>query len=238
LIEASGVSDPGRIARILNYRMFRDRVRIDAILNLVDAGQFSTPNIEFEELARWQMKSSDIVIINKIDQCSPEQLAALKREWLLPQTRVLETTYADVPMSLILGVEAHTEVARPACSDQDCGEDHYGDSHETRHDEMFESASWQSDQALDLNALKLAIEELPADIYRAKGVFKIEGSPGKIMVLQMVGSRTEWSEAESQPSQSNDSSLVMIARRGLLGRLDEKLERTLGMRRHGPSTQP
>ncbi|MEH6577925.1 MAG: GTP-binding protein [Amphritea sp.] len=224
LIEASCVSDPGRIARILNYRMFRDRVRIDAIVNVLDAGQFSATPEEFRDLAQWQLKQADIVIINKVDQCDEQQLAALKQQWLAPTARVLETTFANVPMSLILGVEVHTG-QQTDCSDHDCkdeGHNHSEHSHShahadsTNHADLFESISWQCDRPLNLDVLKAAVKDLPADIYRAKGIFQIENKPDSRTVMQMVGSRIDWSEEQTPKPENNGSSLIMIAQKGVV----------------------
>jgi len=119
LIEASGVSDPGRIARTLRYPQFRGRLELDAILTLVDAGQILTLDEEFRQLAMTQLEAADIVIINKTDQCSAQELAAIRKEWLFPDSRVYETRYADVPLALIIATHTHMG----AIAGGDCAED-------------------------------------------------------------------------------------------------------------------
>ena len=49
VIEASGVSNPTKIANTLRYPIFRDRVTIDSILTVVDAEQFDRLETECED---------------------------------------------------------------------------------------------------------------------------------------------------------------------------------------------
>ena len=201
LIEASGVSDPGRIARTLKYPQFRGRLELDAILTLVDAGQLLTLDEEFRQLAMTQLEAADIVIINKTDQCSVQDLHAIRDEWLFPDSRVYETRYADVPMALIIATHAHMGTTTGV------------DNNEKIHGDIFESLSWQTDQPVNLTRLRTIIDDLPLSIYRAKGVFLTEEMPGTPVVLQQVGSRAEWSRAD-QKITCDTSSLVLIGRRG------------------------
>ena len=210
LIEASGVSDPGRIARTLNYPQFRGRLELDAILTLVDAGQILTLDEEFKQLAMTQLEAADIVIINKTDQCSVQELQAVRDEWLFPDSRVYETRYADVPMALIIAT--HTHMGATAGADNSDPSPHQHEDENT-HGDIFESISWQTDQPVNLARLKAIIEDLPLGIYRAKGVFLTEEMPDTPVVLQQVGSRSEWVKADKN-IQTDTSSLVLIGRRG------------------------
>lgn len=221
LIEASGVSDPGRIAGVLNYKLFRERVRVDAVLTLVDAEQFAIAAAEFPELARVQLQTADIVVINKTDLCSDIQLEAIRRDWLPTDSTVFETCFADVPMPLLLGVYANRKIPLEACGDSPCQPGH----HHPGHDEVFESVSWRCTNALDLNSLKVAIEKLPPEIYRAKGIFSVGGSPQRNAVLQKVGSRTEWSWLESPSPKKIQSELILIGKKGHLD--PEEIKRDL-----------
>jgi len=212
LIEASGVSDPGRIARVLNYKIFRERIQVDAVLTLVDAEQFEVASSEFPELARVQLKTADIVVINKTDLCSEQQLSTFKSKWLLDGSTVFETCFADVPMQLILGTDANQGAITDTCSDATCQHKH----HHQSHDDLFESISWQCVKPINIDKLKIAIKKLPAEIYRAKGIFIIEGETAQTAILQKVGSRTEWSFGDRQLKENSASKLVMISKKGKL----------------------
>lgn len=211
IIEASGVSDPGRIARILNYPVFRGRIKLDAILVLIDAGQILNLNKEFNHLAMTQLEIADITIINKTDQCSDEELETIKHDWLFPDSRVYEATYADVPLPLIFAIDAYDGAASVMGSQADTDKHHHNHTH--KHDDLFESVSWQANQPLKLAELRAFIEALPTEIFRAKGIFYTEELPGTPLLLQQVGARIEWTKA-SPDTCNHGSSLVLIGRKG------------------------
>ncbi len=221
IIEASGVSDPGRIARILGYKIFRDRVRIDAIVNVLDASQLDKVSEDFKDLTRWQLKQADIVVINKTDLCSDKQLEQLKRDWLTPDKRVFETSFAKVPMALILGVDVHAEhTVTDGCHEgcaQQCHHHTHDESHDhhlnDQHDDIFESIAWQCDQVLEFSRLEALIKNLPKDIYRAKGIFNVGQKNTKRLVLQLVGARIDWSEEITREADDSRSYLIMIAQK-------------------------
>lgn len=210
LIEASGVSDPGRIAGVLNYKIFRDRVRVDAVITLVDAEQFEVARSEYPELANVQLQTADMVVINKIDLCSQQQLADFKARWLPESSIVIETSNAQVPLSLLLGIQGSNDLPEPPCSVASCQQHH---SDQRGHSQLFESVSWQSDRPVDLDALKMTIENLPATIYRAKGIFLIEGEVEKRLVLQKVGARVTWALEPLDRADDIGSSLVLIGKK-------------------------
>lgn len=207
LIEASGVSDPGRIASVLNYKLFRDQVRVDAVITLVDADQFHVAYDEYPMLAQVQLQTADLVILNKTDLCSEQKLAKLKERWIPKNCTVIKTRNASVPLAL-LGLQGGFQETPTPRAKQTCDENH--DSH----DELFESFSWHGHTPLNPEILKTAIASLSPAVYRAKGIFSIEGEKQKQLILQKVGSRISWSEQQLDPKGHSSSSLVMIGKKG------------------------
>ncbi len=196
VIEASGVSNPSKIANTLRYPEFRGRLTIDSILTVVDAEQFSTLDSELAQLAMEQLDVADIVVLNKVDQATPEQIESLKQQWLYPGVRLLETQFGKVPLELVLGVKLFKQIghsiAQHQC-DEHCSHDH-GHNHSHSHQDhgiQFDSWSWTSNQALSLPAVRQLIAELPASIYRAKGILSLKEVPQKRVVMNVVGSRNE-----------------------------------------------
>lgn len=70
------------------------------------------------------------------------------------------------------------------------------------------------DQPLSLNQLKAAMKNLPTAIYRAKGIFYTQDLPDTPVILQLVGSRTDWSRGEPNTTPQSHSSLILIGRKG------------------------
>lgn len=193
IVETSGVSDPLEVAQTFQAV---NRIRIDSILTVMDAEQVLNLDGQYAVLALNQIGVADIVVLNKVDLVTADQLQAA-RDYIrdiLPQARILETTQANVPLELILNVGAFDLTrlnTRPA---QDVhvhaqGETHSHDHEHQDHSLVFDSWSWQSDQALSYKALQKMISNLPETIYRAKGIFFLADEPDQKAVLQVVGQR-------------------------------------------------
>jgi G3E family GTPase len=108
LLEASGVADPSGIAMTFVQPNFRDRIRLDSIIAIVDAEQvFAYPEYPgLQELKLRQIGFSDMVILNKVDLVDGAQLR-LVREWIdrrLNRVRMVEAVQGDVPLEILLAV--------------------------------------------------------------------------------------------------------------------------------------
>lgn len=187
VIETSGVSDPSKIVNALRYPQIRDQFQISAVLTLINAETLGDLNGEVKHLAMSQLDAADIVVINKVDIVNRKKIDQIHEDWLFPAARVLETTYADVPMELLferdftLGREDKTSETNTA-------------SHDHRH--LFESYSWSCDKSINLDRLRAVINQLPREVYRAKGICNTDKFPSHRVILQMVGTREEWTKEE------------------------------------------
>lgn len=105
LLEASGVAEPSSIAMTFNNPSFRDRIRLDSILCIVDAEQvLAVP--ESMELKIFQMACADMVILNKVDLVDRAHIAKIK-DWLdsrFHRYRLVEAIQADVPLPVLLSL--------------------------------------------------------------------------------------------------------------------------------------
>lgn len=208
LIEASGVSNPTKIAGTLRYPQFHDQLVIDSVLTVVDAEQFDHLDGELASLAMEQLDVADIVVLNKCDLASPEQLKALKQRWLYPGVRLLETSFGKVPLELVLGVGGF-EPARLSST-------HQCDAHCTHedHGHQFESWSWSCERPLSLAALRKVLEGLPQSIYRAKGICRLVELPERRALLHLVGSRSDLEPGAPWDDSEPLTRLVVIGERG------------------------
>ncbi len=214
VIEASGVSNPGKIANTLRYPQFREALAIDSILTVVDAEQFESLEGEMAQLAMEQLDVADIIVLNKVDRVGREQLDALKTRWLYPGARLLECAYGEVPLELVLGVGRFKAAwrfspARPAAAPVRI-------AREEDHSTLFETWSFASDRPMSLKALRQALAALPAEIYRAKGICQIAEAPGKRCILHLVGSRSEIRPEGNWEDRAPHTQLIVIGRRGAI----------------------
>lgn len=196
IVETSGVSDPLEVA--LSFRTMR-AVQIDSILTVLDAEQILGLEQQYKALAVYQVGMADVVIVNKVDLVDETQLQQVRAyiRSIIPNSRIIETTQADVPLELLLNVgvfDLERLARRPAqevhVHEEGEPHDHDHQHHDhTDHTLVFNTWSWRSDQPISYRALRRMVQALPESIYRAKGIFFLVDQPDRKGVLQVVGKR-------------------------------------------------
>ncbi len=104
LVEASGVSDPGRILVALRDAHVRRLARVDGVVTLVDAAAVDEIPPQGLELARRQLVAADVIVLNKADLVSAGELATVRSRLTYPAARIVETSFGRVPLELVLGI--------------------------------------------------------------------------------------------------------------------------------------
>ena len=229
LIETSGVSDPYAVAQSFLLPALSPYVRVDSIITVVDAEQIRDLTDDNAMLAADQVSAADILVLNKIDLVTPEQRRQV-REWIndvAPRARVLETTFGQVPLELLLGVgefaieklarRAQRDVHTHPVDDHDHDHDHHHD-----HSLVFNTWHYQTDEPLVYEALCDAVDSLPTTIFRAKGLVYLKEAPERKAVMQVVGRRATLTIGEPWQKQHPRTQIVVI---GSYGGVDgEKLQ--------------
>jgi len=210
LIEASGVAETGGIVRGLNYPQLRDRIRVESVIGLMDAAEIDGLNDKMAQVARSQLASAHIVVINKTDLISPKQLEAIRKKWLFPNTRVFETTYADVPLELVVGVGKYDPARHLECT-ASCEQNH--DEYQD-HDQIFETWCWAHEGLLDTERFQQFVKGLPKSVYRSKGFVHLSTTPEQKVVLHVVGNRKELNMGTSWEGMEPVTQLVFIGEQG------------------------
>ena len=202
LLEASGVADPSGIALTFMDDDMRDRIRLDSIMCVVDAEQvFAVP--EMMELKLRQVAFADMLILNKIDLVTREEIGRIKA-WLddrFHRYRLVEASGGNVPLAILMSV-GRFDPARldgtppqdqpdhpPDCDVPDCGHHVYGHRHD--HAQAFRTWSYETAAPLSVEALRETARTLPASVYRCKGVVHTAETPGRRVILQVVGKRVD-----------------------------------------------
>lgn len=222
VIETSGVSDPLEVALTFNNPALQHAIQVDSILTLIDSEQIRHLDREYEVLAITQIGVADIVIANKADLVTPEQMDELKT-WIrqvVPTARILETTHGSVPLEFVLGVGAYSterllqrETADVHVHAEDGEHDHH-DHHHHDHSLIFSTWSWTTDEPLSLREVRRVMEKLPSQIYRAKGFLYLEDAPEKRAVLQVVGRRVNLTLNEDWGERQPGTQIVVIGAQG------------------------
>ena len=105
VVETTGLADPLPVAMTFLGSDLRDATRLDSIITLVDAENFSDELLE-GEVARAQIVYSDMLLLNKCDLVAEERLAALEAQLreIKTDARILRSVKGEVPLPLLLSV--------------------------------------------------------------------------------------------------------------------------------------
>lgn len=106
LVETTGVADPLPVAQTFQRPEFRDTLRLDAIVAVADAEQFSLDLFD-SPAARSQLRHADAILVNKCDRVDDTHLGIVedKIRALNGEARLVRTTQSAVPLPLILDVD-------------------------------------------------------------------------------------------------------------------------------------
>ncbi|OKH11092.1 cobalamin biosynthesis protein CobW [Fischerella major NIES-592] len=199
VIETTGVADPLPIILTFLGTELRDLTHLDSILTLVDSEAFNHEHF-LSEAALKQITYGDIVLLNKTDLVTQEKLEELEayiRE-VKAGAKILHTTYGQVPLPLILGVDL-TPKDEYSSLIKEKHEHHHDHNHEHHHhhrhhshhleNDGFISISFQSDRPFDVHKFENFLnEEIPQDVFRAKGILWFSDSNLR-HIFQLSGPR-------------------------------------------------
>lgn len=217
LIETSGLALPKPLVQAFQWLEIRSACTVDAVITVVDspavaAGTFAAfpdqvdaqrkldPNLDHEsplhELFADQLSSADLVILNKADLISSEDLAKVRlevAEELPPAVKVIEASSGRLPLDVLLGLgkgsEEHIDGRHSHHDHHHDGDAAVEGEHDDHDHDAFDSISIelpQADESLLLDALtQLVVQH---GILRVKGFAAIPNKPMRLLI-QGVGTR-------------------------------------------------
>jgi len=167
VIEASGVADPEEMIESFSAPEFRASVAIGPFVTVVDTAKFAVMREMLGEFYGSQVAHADIVLLNKTDLASPEQLEAVRAEVaeLNPGARIVTTEHCDVDAGLVLD----------ALSGWEPGPGEHGHHHHHDHPD-FESEVLDAAGPVTRAALESFFAGLPPEVLRAKGFMVVDGA--------------------------------------------------------------
>ena len=149
-------------------------IRLDAFVTVVDAVNLEK-NLEQSNEAMEQVAFSDIVLINKMDLVSTEQMDKIERRvrQLNAMAKIYHTSNSEIPLSSILNVGAFDLVQKLEVDPEFLGD------HEHEHDAAIGSFVLTENRPVDVNRLMTwmggVAEKRGDDLYRTKGIFYANG---------------------------------------------------------------
>ncbi len=213
IIEASGVSDPAKIAQYAHLPGFA----LDSVIVLADAEtieQRAKDKYVGRQVVR-QLKGADLLLLNKTDLVSPEKLAQVKAwlQALVPDIRTLDIRHGQAPVHLLLAETTPEQADKPPAfaprSMKSAGSDFH-------HDQDYATWSYSGDEALDGQKLRAWISGLSPDVLRGKGFLHLAEEPSAQFVFQLVGKRWRITQAGAWGDRSAKNQLVLIGLPGSL----------------------
>lgn len=208
VIEASGVSDPWRIAQL---GLADPGLALDGVIVLVDAGaalQQSRDPLLADTLER-QLRAADLIVLNKTDDATPQDVARVSA-WaasIAGRTLQWETTQARVPLALL------TSQGLPAARGHHAACSHETHAHAGAHDHgsQFDTWSCRPEGVFAPTALRAWLKDTPEGLLRLKGLLRT--GEAEWSEIQFAGRRGTLRRTEAP---ANGAALVAIGLRGQL----------------------
>ncbi|MEN9518609.1 MAG: hypothetical protein RLZZ381_1197 [Cyanobacteriota bacterium] len=211
VIETTGLADPAPVIQTFFVdEDLRDKIALDAVVTVVDAKHIQQ-HWDAEE-AQEQIAFADVILLNKTDLVSPEELTELesKIKGMNGMAKIYRTQNSELSMDSLLGVQAF-DLDRALEIDPEFLSE---DAHE--HDESVKSFAIVESGELDgqklNNWLSQLLQTKGVDIFRMKGILNIAGEnerfvfQGVHMLLDGKADRP-WKEGETRKNE-----LVFIGR--------------------------
>jgi G3E family GTPase len=241
VVETTGLADPLPVALTFLGTELRDLTRLDSIVTVVDAANYSL-DLFNSEAAYSQIAYGDVILLNKTDLVAESELKDLetKINQVKEGSRIIRTKNSQVPLALILSVglfasekyfdldEHHDHEHHHHEHDhENCGHDHEHHEHHHHHSDHLEndgftSISFQSDKPFSIRQFQYFLDnQLPTNIFRAKGIMWFEESP-KRHIFHLCGKRFTMDDDEWKGEKKNQ--LVLIGQNLDQGTLLEQIK--------------
>ena len=234
VIETSGLALPKPLLKAFDWPEVRARLTVDGVVAVVDAaavaqGRFADdaaklaeqrandPSVDhdnpLEEVYEDQLLCADIVILNKADLLSPDELEKVSRDVgaaSRKSIKIVSTREGRIDPQIVLGLQAGAEddiASRPSHHDAEAEHDH----------DDFDSFVLEVPSLADQEAFVARLVEVAArhDVLRVKGFLDVAGKPMRLLV-QGVGPRfRQQFDRLWGPDEARRGRLVVIGRKGL-----------------------
>jgi G3E family GTPase len=182
IVETTGLADPAPVAQTFFMDQdVGDRARLDAIVTVADA-KWLTERLKDAPEARNQIAFADVIVLNKTDLVTPEELASVEAaiRAINPAAKLHRTTRCQLPISDVLDRNAF-DLDRIL----DIEPDFLEEGHHHHHAEDIRSMSFEIRGDVDPDKFMPWIQELTqvqgGDILRCKGILAFKNEPRRFV---------------------------------------------------------
>ena len=211
LIDTTGLADPAPIIQSFFVDdVMRSQTQLDAVVTVVDAKHI-WEHWDSDE-AQEQIAFADVILLNKIDLVSTEQLSELERRIhnMTPFAKTYQTQNCELSMDAVLGIKAF-DLKQALNIDPELLNEN---AHE--HDESIYSVSLVEPGTVSGDKLNRwlyqLVQEKGADIFRMKGILDVDAQERRF-VFQGVHMLLDGRPGKLwKPGEQRQNKLVLIGR--------------------------
>ncbi|MBM4763171.1 GTP-binding protein [Bacillus sp. B15-48] len=207
LIETTGLADPAPVAQTFFMdELLSNKFEVDSIITVVDSKHISR-HLDGHDEAQEQIAFADVIIVNKTDLVSDDDLKSLERRLtnINPAAKRLHAQNCNINIKEVLGINTF-DVKQKLEVDPNFLADH----HHHHHNDKVSSIAFREEKPLDLekvdNWMGDLVREKGEDLLRYKGILHIKGMEHRIVFqgLHMLFSGhpdRKWKENETKLSE-------------------------------------
>lgn len=194
IIETSGLAEPGPVAQTFLMEDLGGRVRLDGVVCLVDSANYQVTQKTYN-IAMEQLEFADIVVLNKVQEQTDENLVVLKKlvRQTNPESVILENV-SDIETKLLIDTGRWSDSKLS-------GEDMENSGYHNHEHEEVDEVVFISQDPLDAKKLdKWLQKSFPKNVVRAKGFLRLKVTNKELQtqtdgtglfLFQMVGARKD-----------------------------------------------
>ena len=209
IVEATGIAQPGELTETLRDSSIKLHIDIGPLVTVVDAAKFPKLVAMLGEFYVAQIENADIVIVNKSDLVSSDNLESVGQQVRAINSRadIVFAEQCDVDTNYLLdgypGALLDIDQFPTAGSMHQPVEDadgHSGHDHESNHTphSSVESFVLVAGGNPDRSGVERFFQQLPDTVWRAKGFMKILGRP---CLVQYTMGQLQITPATSPPNE-------------------------------------
>ncbi len=240
IIETSGLALPQPLVKAFNWPQISTKLTIDGVVSLVDGAALSEGRFAADEKAlnkqreqdemldhetplgelfEDQIICADLIVINKIDLISDEDLKKIKaqlQKHIRKGVKMIEAAKGEIDIDVLLGLNLNVQDNYEGRQSHHEKYHQNQQHHEHNHDD-FISFSLQLPPSENKQELLGKIETIIKnhDILRLKGFAALKDNPSRLIV-QAVGTRINaYFDRAWQRGEKQQTSLVIIGQKGL-----------------------
>lgn len=201
VVEASGVANPGEVAKILGDEAMRPYASLELVISMLDCQNIDAYKPAEMSLIREQLRYSGIVMLTKMDQASSENVATAKT--LIRDTNsgavIIEDYQKILNLDLLLGTKREAiELDEKS-------------SLSTNANDLFKSWNYSSNEPMSEVEFQQVLNELPPETVRGKGFLNLKDYPAVRFEFQMVGKTAQVQPKGEWGFQNPRTEIVFIA---------------------------